>query len=147
MADDTRLSFATAPPPDAAPRAPTVLMVEDEILIRMPIGDFLRGCGYRVLEASTGDEAQQLLLSGEAPDVLFSDISMPGMVGGFELAEWVRERFPQMKIILTSGGAHLNKNLADFGRAHAFLFKPYSPRLLAQTIQDLLQAQAAGVPT
>src|SRR5205085_215636 len=80
--------------------ATKVLLVEDEILIRLPVAEYLRTCDFQVIEASTGDEARQILLAGAPPDVLFSDVQLPGTMNGFELAEWVQDRFPQVKIIL-----------------------------------------------
>jgi response regulator RpfG family c-di-GMP phosphodiesterase len=65
----------------------TGLVVEDEVFVRMVISEYLRGCGYRVIEAANADEALIVLERLEiAVDVVFSDIEMPGSIGGFELA-------------------------------------------------------------
>ncbi len=63
----------------------TVLVAEDEILIRMDVAEALREAGFRVLETSSADEAIQLLEQGHAVDVIFSDINMPGKIDGLDL--------------------------------------------------------------
>jgi CheY-like chemotaxis protein len=84
---------------------PTVLVVEDEVLIRLEVSEYLRGQGFRVLETANADEAKELLSSGERIEVLFSDVSMPGSIDGLELAYWVRENQPWVEVILTSGNS------------------------------------------
>ena len=84
---------------------PTVLVVEDEVLIRLEITEYLRSQGFRVLEAANGDEAKQILSSGERIEVLFSDVNMPGNIDGLELAYWVRQNQPWIEVILTSGNS------------------------------------------
>ena len=67
----------------------TILVVEDDVLVRIPIAQYLRDCGYKVIEAVSADEAMTVLLHREiVVDVVFSDIEMPGSVDGFGLAKW-----------------------------------------------------------
>ena len=69
--------------------------------MRMPIAQYLRDCGYKVIEAASGDEAMAVLLHREAVvDVVFSDIEMPGAVDGFGLAKWIREHRPGLDVVL-----------------------------------------------
>jgi two-component system, response regulator PdtaR len=68
---------------DLPAQSPTVLVVEDEVLVRMVIADYLRDCGFRVLEASTADEAMRVLGTNERVDIVFSDVQMPGSLDGF----------------------------------------------------------------
>jgi CheY-like chemotaxis protein len=73
----------------------TILLVEDEVLVRMPIAQYLRDCGYKVVEAVNADEAIAVLMHPETVvDIVFSDIEMPGSVDGFGLAKWIREHRP-----------------------------------------------------
>jgi CheY-like chemotaxis protein len=66
----------------------TILVVEDDVLVRMPISQYLRDCGYRVIEAVNADEAMAVLLHRETPiDLVFSDIEMPGSIDGFWAGE------------------------------------------------------------
>ncbi|GAB3461958.1 hypothetical protein GCM10027321_23160 [Massilia terrae] len=81
----------------------TVLFVEDDPLVREAVAPALRSCGFEVLVAEDGDTALRMLEQGARPDVVFSDIVMPGTVGGIELAGIVRERFPGLRVVLASG--------------------------------------------
>lgn len=67
-----------------------VLLVEDEVLIRMVVADYLRECGYRVLEAGNADDAFKILTTNEPIDVVCTDVQMPGTLDGFGLSRWIR---------------------------------------------------------
>jgi len=82
---------------------PTVLVVEDEQMVRMPIAEYLRDCGFRVIEAGDALEAIALLQSADHVDVVFSDVQMPGNMDGFALARWFRQYHPEVPVLLTSG--------------------------------------------
>ena len=115
----------------------TVLVVEDEVLIRWVIAEHLRDCGYRVIEAASGDEAIDIVQrTALTVDVVFTDVQMPGSIDGFALAQWVRRQRPAIKIILTSGFA----KAADAAQAYdaSLVPKPYSPIELEQRIRGLL---------
>ena len=84
---------------------PTVLVVEDEILIRLHVSDFLRDCGYNVLEATDGSQALGMLQADAPVDIVFTDVTLPGETDGFALAQWIRERKPTLPVVLTSGKA------------------------------------------
>src|SRR5262245_49587146 len=89
------------PKPNTLPRRETVLVVEDEVLIRATIAGYLRECEYRAIEATNGDEALAVLRQpGIAIDVLFSDVEMPGSINGYALAQWVRAHRPEITVVL-----------------------------------------------
>jgi len=117
----------------------TVLVVEDEVLIRWVITEHLRNCGYRVMEAGSGDEAIDILRrTALTVDVVFTDVQMPGSIDGFALAQWVRRQRPTIKLILTSGiakAAGASEALCD---EPPLLPKPYSPTELEQRVRSLL---------
>jgi CheY-like chemotaxis protein len=73
----------------------TILVVEDEVLIRLPLAEYLRECGYRVFEASNVAEAKAVLDADTPVDLVFSDVNMPGNENGFALAVWIRQRHPE----------------------------------------------------
>ena len=78
---------------DASKPAPleTVLVLEDDVLVRMPICQHLRDCGYRVLEAASADEATTILQKPDIQiDVILSDVEMRGKMNGFGFAQWAR---------------------------------------------------------
>jgi CheY-like chemotaxis protein len=87
----------------ATPDAATVLVVEDEPLVRAYVSDLLGQSGFEVLEAATGEEALALISEGDALCAVVSDVAMPGPVDGFELARRVRHERPRMGVILVSG--------------------------------------------
>ena len=124
---------------DAAPEsAPTVLVVEDEVLVRMVVSDYLRDCAFHVVEAGSGDEAIQILEAGIEVDIVFSDVHMPGEIDGFALSQWVRRERPGVKVILTSGVARSAKAAGDLCEEGPLLAKPYNHRDLERHIRSLL---------
>jgi len=119
---------------------PTILVVEDEVLIRLVIADYLRDCGYKVYEAVSGEEAIAILQAPEVSiDVVFSDVEMPGSMDGFALARWVRANKPGMEIILTSGIERSADIAATLCEAGPLMKKPYS----SQDVVDRLRQLAA----
>ena len=89
----------------ASPAAlhPTVLVVEDETLIRMLAADSLADSGYKVLEAADATEALRILEEHDEVAVLFTDVNMPGSIDGFEFARLVRQGWPDVGILVISG--------------------------------------------
>jgi len=79
----------------------TILVVEDNVLVRMPISQYLRDCGYKVIEAANAEEAMTVLSHKETViNLFFTDIEMPGAVHGFGLAKWVRQHRPGLDVLL-----------------------------------------------
>jgi CheY-like chemotaxis protein len=114
-----------------------VLIVEDEMIVRLIGGDTLTDAGYEVVEAANADEALEILDKHGDVEVLFTDIRMPGSMNGLELARVVHERWPAMKILITSGDTFPPRNaIADDGR---FLAKPYSTEGLRREVATLLK--------
>ncbi|MBX3503625.1 MAG: response regulator [Alphaproteobacteria bacterium] len=118
--------------------APAVLVVEDEVIIRLVAADVLRECGYRVLEAKTGEEAQAIMGAGEQVDVLFTDIDLGPGISGMELASWVRENHPSVRIILTSGVGRMT-DVAHLCDAPP-MPKPYDYGELIRQVKSLMSA-------
>lgn len=121
------------------PAPSTVLVVEDEVLVRLAVADHLRDCGYRVLEAKTGEEAQAILRAGELVEILFCDIDLGPGINGFELAKWTRENYRDIRILLTSGVQRTAQITADLCDG-PLLAKPYGYDTLAEQIAKLLGA-------
>jgi CheY-like chemotaxis protein len=82
---------------------PAVLVVEDEMLLRMRAVDMVEDAGFTPIEAINADEALAILESRSDIELLFTDIQMPGSMDGLKLAYAVHERWPLIKIILVSG--------------------------------------------
>jgi CheY-like chemotaxis protein len=79
----------------------TVLVVEDEVLVRMAVSQQLRQCGYIVVEAANADEALTVLRQDKISiNIVLTDVDMPGSMDGFALATWVRQNRAEAKVIL-----------------------------------------------
>ncbi|WP_426128522.1 response regulator [Pararhizobium sp. PWRC1-1] len=116
----------------------TVLVVEDEIVIRMDITTFLEDEGFTVHEAANADEAIALLNEYPAIKVMFTDIDMPGTMDGLKLAAAVRDRWPPVQIIVTSGHRQLSDELLPVqGR---FFSKPYDHSRVISAIREMVAA-------
>jgi CheY-like chemotaxis protein len=107
----------------AQERRPVVLVVEDEVLLRMDATSIALEAGATVVEAANADEAIRILESRADITVLFTDIQMPGSIDGLKLAHAIRDRWPPIQIIITSGRIFLNE--ADMPSGSLFLGKPY----------------------
>ena len=119
-------------------KIPAVLIVEDEPLTRMGAVTIIEAAGFEVIEAGSADEAIQILECRSDIRVVFTDMHMPGSMDGLKLAHAVRNRWPPIKIIVTSGRELIAEQvLPEGGR---FFAKPYNPI----TITDALREWALG---
>src|SRR5215212_3015585 len=87
----------------STPSSPNVLVVEDEMVLRMRAVDIVEDAGFEPIEAVNADEAIQILETRDDISMLFTDIQMPGSMDGLKLAHAVHKRWPHIKIILVSG--------------------------------------------
>jgi two-component system, response regulator PdtaR len=101
----------------------TVLVVEDEPIVRMMAVDCAEEAGFEVIEASDGDEALRVLHCGTRVDIVFTDIRMPGSTDGVELTRLIEGKWPAIKVIVTSG--HAAADEAIEAGAERFFAKPY----------------------
>jgi len=114
--------------PEISAGPPTALVVEDEVILRMNLCDYLREAGFHVLEAANGEEARKIMSAIDNVDLVISDIHMERREAGLELAGWLGQHFPATPVILTSGSSGLiadgawrsSRNVTDF------VPKPYS---------------------
>jgi CheY-like chemotaxis protein len=125
--------LATNPQGQTGPQR--VLVVEDDILVRLMIAEELRGAGFVVLEALNADEALTMLEGSSSIDLLMTDVMMPGSIDGLGLAAAVRSKWPRLKIVVASveAPAWPGPGLAD-----AFIGKPYDPARVVRWIKELL---------
>jgi CheY-like chemotaxis protein len=93
--------------------APVVLVVENDVLLRLVTANNLRDAGFEVIEAANSAEALRILECFPV-DALFSDIDMPGTMNGLALAQWVHQRRLDTRIILTSSAARVLGGAKDF---------------------------------
>lgn len=116
-------------PEGAAP--PVVLVVEDEVILRMAVCAHLREVGFVVIEAVDAGEAFELVTANRSIALVFSDINMPGPADGNDLAAWIANRYPDIRILLTSGIPRES--------GPPFIDKPYSFVELQRRITALLR--------
>jgi len=114
--------------------APTVLVVEDEVLIRMTLAAVLRDEGFTVIEACDADEAL-LALAATSIDLLLTDVRMEGSMDGLDLAVQVKSTMPHLKIVVVSG--HLAA-VETHGVADAFVPKPYLAEKVVERVKAIL---------
>lgn len=118
-----------------AERRHTVLVVEDEILIRSAVALHLRDAGHVVVEAANADEALRALAANRSIGLVFSDVNMPGTMDGIALARAIRHDRPGLKVLLASGAGWTNGTaIEDVPR----LTKPYSFVELTALIERML---------
>ena len=118
-----------------APAACTVLVVEDEFLIRMTLSEVLADEGYLVLEAGSGDEALTLLRAEPTVAILLTDIQLPGSVNGHALAQAARAERPDLPVIFMTGQPSMR---GDGASGTAYVAKPYLPSEICRVVRRLL---------
>ena len=120
----------------------TILLIEDEFLIRDYVGDCLEDAGFSVLRAGDGATALRYFEAGHRIDLVFTDITLPGDLDGFAIAKRIRARHPALPIVLTSGGH--NAGMAK-GQCpdEPFYSKPYDIGQLISFLRKLLAESGA----
>jgi len=116
-----------------------ILIVEDNDIVRTATMSRLESLGYAAVAAKTAPEAITLLESAEPIALVFSDIVMPGGMSGHDLAEWIRSRKPDLKVLLTSGHADVPPAASESVQDRKVLWKPYTRQQLACAIRDALR--------
>lgn len=120
----------------------TILVVEDDILVRMPIAAYLRHCGYRVIEAAGSSEALTVLNQVDlAVDVVLTDVELESGTGGFAVAMWIRENRPHTNIILAGTPRRAAEQAGELCAKGPHLKKPYDHDLVEAEIRNLLAAR------
>lgn len=121
----------------------TILVVEDEPMTRISVADHLRTVGYAVVEAGTADEAVSVLSAGSKIHLVFCDVELPGMMGGFSFAVWIRNHYRSIPVILTSG---VGSVIPPLSRQNLipFLEKPYRPQEAEKLIASVLASPPFG---
>jgi two-component system, response regulator PdtaR len=113
-----------------------VLVVEDELLLRMLAVEVVEEAGFIAIEARNADEAVMLLESRTDITLLFTDINMPGSMDGLKLAHAVRDRWPPIKILVVSGQQRLQSS--DLPSNSCFFGKPYQASALVEELRSMV---------
>lgn len=120
-------------------RRPTILVVEDEVLVRSAIAEELRDSGFTVIEAASAAEATAVFEAGERIDVVFSDVQMTGAMDGVGLRRWVNQHYPGVPVVLTSGKSAPGGGAS--GASDFFVMKPYKSAEVCDRIRNLIDAK------
>jgi two-component system, response regulator PdtaR len=114
-------------------RLPSVLIVEDDFLVRAVAVAHLEESGFSIVEAQNADEAMVILRDDRSIAAVFSDLQMPGSMDGIALAQWLARTCPKVKVLLTSGRMDPDRPLG-----WRFLAKPYCLEELERELRNLL---------
>jgi two-component system, response regulator PdtaR len=118
-----------------AVRRPVVLIVKDELLLRISAAEMVDDAGFEVVEAGNADEAIAILEIRLDIEIVFTDIQMPGSMDGLKLARFVRDRWPPVKLVATSG--LLTVSEGDLPEGVLFIGKPYTTSGIAEVLRSL----------
>jgi len=127
----------------SAAERPVIMVLESDVIIRTEIAEFLRECGYKVIEGVTANDLWIVIDAKVKLDVVFSEVNLPGETDGFTVARRIRQTHPQIDVILTSsieGAAEKIKDLCD----EAPLKKPYRAEDVAARIHLILERRRSG---
>lgn len=126
---------ASPGPPAPMVRGETILVVEDEMVVRSLIAEVLREQGYGVIEAADGPEGLAVLIGASRLDLVISDIGLPGL-GGREMTEVARAQRPGLKVLLITG--HANPPTVLLGPGTALITKPFAMDALTSRVSEML---------
>jgi CheY-like chemotaxis protein len=121
----------------------TVLIVEDEFLVRWPAAEFLRELGYLVIEATNAADAISIFDLGTHVDIVFSDVHMPGNLTGHTLGEWLELHHPEVPLLLTSASA-TEADKVPASRNRRFIAKPYELSEVSKQLESMRQGPRTG---
>jgi DNA-binding response OmpR family regulator len=122
----------------------TVLVVDDEPIVREVVVSYLQREGYRTLEAGDGDTARRLV-EEEPPGLVVLDVMLPG-TDGLELCRWIRARSDLPVILLTARGEEADRIVGLELGADDYVAKPFSPRELAARVRTVLRRSSVNAP-
>jgi CheY-like chemotaxis protein len=121
-----------------------IFVVEPDILVRMVIADYLRDCGYKVVEGVSADDALAVLEAGRKIDVILAEVRLAGSLDGFGLARQIREDHPEIDVILTSGVTRTAEKARDLCD-DVPLEKPYHPQEVVRRINLLRERRRTSL--
>jgi DNA-binding response OmpR family regulator len=123
----------------------TVLVVDDEPIVRDVVGRYLERDGHRIVAAEDGDSARQLIVR-QAPDLVVLDVMLPGDTDGLALCRWIRARSELAVILLTARGEETDRIVGLELGADDYVTKPFSPRELATRVRTVLRRAQPRAP-
>jgi DNA-binding response OmpR family regulator len=119
----------------------SVLLVEEDVLVRHGLAEYLRECGFKVWEAVNPDEARQLLLKGSGGVEIAMVDAASTSDRGYTLANWIRSQYPEIQVIKSGSLANAAEEAASLCEQGPMLTKPYDHRLVVSHIRRLQAAR------
>jgi DNA-binding NtrC family response regulator len=130
---------------DPAVRVPGILLVEDEVLIRLALSEFLQDCGYVVYGVGSAEAALEVLKANAfSIDIVFTDIQLDGQMDGLALVKWIRANHPDIAVLITTGDRQKVQAATELCEAHDLIWKPHDYDLILTRIKSTLRV---GVPS
>jgi DNA-binding response OmpR family regulator len=121
---------------------PAVLLVEPDVLVRMPLAAYLRECGYAVIETGSGEEALTVLQQDQyRVDVVLTDAKLPDALDGFSLAQWVRKNRPEVRMLIAATPERAAAVAGKLCEEGPMLAKPFVHELVADRIRQLIASR------
>jgi len=137
------MTSADAPPNASQPaQTRTVLVVDDDIFVRVAISENLRDAGFQVLEAASAHDAVGVMLADMPIHALVTDLQMPGAMDGFGLGLAARSASPDLKILVMS--SFLPESTGARLSPFAFIEKPFRPQVLIDRLREMLGEEDGG---
>ncbi len=118
-------------------RIATVMLLEPDVIARLALADYLRDCGYRVIEGYKPEEVFTVLEAGTAIDIILAQVRLAGDLDGVALAKRLRESHPGIDVILAVGAANAADKAGDLCETGPQQLRPYHPQELLRRIQLL----------
>ncbi len=142
-----RFSYMSAKPKQKSRSLPsTVMILEPDVLVRASLAEYLRGCGFKVIEGQSSEEVFRVLDSDIKVDIVFAEARLAGDLTGLELAKRVRAQYSGIDVILTSGIANAADRAGDLCEEGP-LEKPFHPQELLKRIHILKERRRTSLPS
>ncbi len=117
-------------------RKPSVLVVEDEAMVRLALSDYLQDCGFVVLDVGNASEAVAVLQTRAFDvDVVLTDVRMPGEMDGFALARWIRQHHPGLPVLITTGDKTKAETVMDLCEKNPIIEKPHDFKVVLARVR------------
>lgn len=130
-------------PDSKIPPALTIMVAEPDVLARMVLAEYLRDCGYNVIEAVSAEDVLAVLAADHKIDIVIAEVTLTGEVDGFTLAKEIRAAYQEVDVILTWGAANAAEKAGDLCEEGP-LDKPYHPQELVRRINILRERRRAS---
>lgn len=125
---------------------PCVILLDADVVVRHVLAEYLRTCGYQVVEAVSSEDVLSILKHGEPRiDTVLADVNAPGTIAGFALLRHLKTHFPDVDVVLAGSRTKAADEVADLCEEGPTLARPYEPQLVLAEIRRLIAARERKV--